>query len=167
MRNIVLKRILFRVATLAKARRDPYVSVHRFQRCPFVSQGFLRDFENKIGRALPTGYRRILTEVGDGVWGPFYGMSSLALASQPEDLDSSAFNRMRADFKPDCANDEHPKGFIRVVNAGCEHYYGVVLNGPHAGQVWRDSSADGLGLSPVTFCDGKPMLFANHTLMVQ
>lgn len=49
-------------------------NAHRYRLEPPVSEGFVRDVEEKCGFTLPADYRRFITRVGDGGAGPYYGI---------------------------------------------------------------------------------------------
>jgi hypothetical protein len=141
-----------RVARFLEFWRTPTFGVrwHGFRCEPRASAGYLAEFEDRWGITLPEEYRALLMGVGNGCAGPYYGFSPLeewcapGLQEEvPPDTLSSPFTAAggrSAGLAP---------GALRVCNAGCEHYYLLVVSGPHRGEIWRDSSVDGLGLVPI------------------
>ena len=53
------------------------VGSHRFRLNPVIEESVVAAFERSHGVTLPEGYRRFLTEIGNGGAGPFYGVSRL------------------------------------------------------------------------------------------
>lgn len=102
----------------------------------------------------------MLTEVGDGCPGPYYGLSPLQAWSQPWEASEFREALLARPFDP-AAPREHGlcPGAMRVCNAGCEHYLLLVVSGPHSGEVWHDTGDDRLGTFPVLSSTGRTLSF--------
>lgn len=111
---------------------------HRFRAAPRCSRAQLAAFESQWRVVLPAEFKTVLTEVGNGSGGPYYGLSPLESWCQPWDpseLDSAILTRP---FLPHAPRERAVHdGAMRVCNAGCEHYLLLVVAGPHAGGLAR------------------------------
>ncbi|MEM8672001.1 MAG: SMI1/KNR4 family protein [Planctomycetota bacterium] len=141
------------------------------------------EFEHKI--KLPEGYRRFLTEVGNGGAGPFYGVFKLG------EMDDSFTHRRwkqndgfigelsepfphteRWNDLPPCPVDgqnedateafddtywssENVHGAIPICHQGCAYRNWLIVTGPEAGNVWEDLRVDHEGLKPVELSNGR------------
>jgi hypothetical protein len=122
----------------------------------------LAAFESQWRVVLPAEFKTVLTEVGNGSGGPYYGLSPLESWCQPWDpseLDSAILTRP---FLPHAPRERAVHdGAMRVCNAGCEHYLLLVVAGPHAGEVWHDAGVDGLPPFPVLDSRGSSASFSS------
>lgn len=57
-------------------------SEHRYECGPVAGPEALRRVEELVGARLPEDFREFVTTIGDGTPGPYYGIKSLALASE-------------------------------------------------------------------------------------
>ncbi|MCC6812251.1 MAG: SMI1/KNR4 family protein [Deltaproteobacteria bacterium] len=129
---------------------------HQFSVGKRLSSASIEAFESKWNIELPEDYRSFLLEVGDGGAGPYYGIAPLAEWCQPDSESEFAADALKTPFDPDvAANATTRSGFLRIVNAGCEYYYVLVVSGPHKGQVWLDGSVDGIGFKQLIQRDGR------------
>jgi len=103
----------------------------------------------------------VLTEVGNGCPGPYYGLSPLQAWSQPWEISELREALLARPFDPVLPR-EHGlcPGALRICNAGCEHYVLLIVSGPHTGEVWHDTGDDQLGTFPVSGSSGQTLSFA-------
>lgn len=139
-------------------------SVHSFGLRPCATLAEVEDFESKIGRKLPTDYRRFLLDIGNGGAGPHYGLFPLGARG---DYDSKPGNTVTPRLKPweflrlsetfetswrdnPCSYpgvDENelediaqyvPPGALPIAHCGCAEHDYLILTGENAGQVWYE-----------------------------
>jgi hypothetical protein len=115
---------------------------HRFSVGPPASAQSLSDFEERWRVSLPGSYRACLQGVGNGFGGPFYGIAPLEEWCAPEEERDLPADFLLTPFAPDAARVlQLLPGALRVCNVGCEHYYLLVVSGPHRGELWHDGGA--------------------------
>ena len=133
-------------------------SWHKFHRQPPCLSETVTRFEAAAGVKLPEDYASFLTLVGNGFAGPYYGISPLENWCQPGETRSFPSDFLNMPFSPtgQRVNGAHP-GALRICNAGCEHYYVLVISGPFRGQIWHDGEVDGCGVIQLKTWDGGPM----------
>jgi hypothetical protein len=133
---------------------------HRFRCARRCSLPDLDRFESRWGISLPSEFRSVLSEVGNGCGGPYYGLSPLESWSQPwepTELDPATLSRP---FDPAGPPERGLyRGSMRICNAGCEHYILLVIAGRFAGEIWRDF--EGGPPSPVLDSSGRTESFAS------
>ena len=103
---------------------------------------------------MPSSHR------GNGCAGPLYGVSPIDEWCQPLDATEVPSDLVRTPFDPTGEGWGEVRllpGSLRICNAGCEHYYILVVTGPHRGEVWHDGDVD--NLRPRRVCDemGQPL----------
>lgn len=153
------------------AARDPGLErfgadTHRYVLGPRLPEAEIRDFEERHGTGLPTDYRSFVAEVGDGPAGPLHGLMPLTVP-RPEAGDEWAVDgeweedrlpgRLAAPFplagprpgrlagRPEALTP----GTLMLAERGCGVFARLVLNGPHAGEVW-ELDPDWGGFVPVS-----------------
>jgi hypothetical protein len=135
---------------------------HRFRKGPRCSRDDLGAFESRWEISLPVEFKTVLTEVGNGCGGPYYGLSPLESWSQPWDiseLDSAILSRP---FDPTGPRDRGlHAGAMRICNVGCEHYLLLVVTGRHAGEIWHDAGEDGIRSFPMLDSGGRTASFSS------
>jgi hypothetical protein len=177
-------------ATIRRLRASPHrhlvfgAAEHNFELKPVLSEHEVSDFERRHRIVLPREYRRFLTEVGNGVAGPYYGLFPLGMIDSYEGHEpwrevggivgilSAPFphaDSWNTSFDPDeegVSDDEFQaaevanwspelvSGAVPICHAGCCLRYWLVVSGPLAGHVWYDARVDWDGLSPV-IVDGR------------
>lgn len=136
-------------AGLDEARRrglDPFgAASHRWKVRKRLSARKLAAFEAEHGVTLPEGYRRFLTEIGNGGAGPYYGVPKLSKAGDVSPLDALAEPCPLEPGgplppAPDHETDpvEHAcRGTLTVAVQGCTYYTQLVVSGPHAGRLFN------------------------------
>ena len=121
----------------------------------------LSRFEEEWQVSLPDDFRALLRFVGNGCGGPYFGISPIEDWSQPYDPSELPADFLKTPYHPDQPRDHGlTPGALRICNAGCEHYYLLVVSGPFRGQVWHDADVDALGVRALNDSSGQPLLFA-------
>jgi hypothetical protein len=101
---------------------------------PPLAASRVEAFERELGVVLPEGFRRFVTEVGNGGAGPGYGWKAF-------DPDSSWFRlrEWQGPFPGLAVNetaDRDLPGTIELFDHGCGIFDFVVVHGPEAGNLW-------------------------------
>lgn len=146
---------------------------HRYLLNPVLSEADVRAFEQQHHVALPEGYRRFLTEIGNGGAGPYYGLETLHDSlfldldrkiehaygdpSKPfllterwnmtfsgDDDDMQAY----AAFEEEYSQPVRVDGLLRICNFGCGVALNLVVNGAEYGTIWVDDRASDGGIYP-------------------
>ncbi|MFF8646878.1 SMI1/KNR4 family protein [Streptomyces griseoluteus] len=120
---------------------------------PPLPEPEIRAFEISHGIELPPQYRSFVAEVGDGPAGPAHGLLPL-ITPRPEADDGWAVDdewardrlpgRLASPFpltepapgRLGAAAGTLTRGTLALADAGCGMYARLVLNGPHAGEIW-------------------------------
>lgn len=133
---------------------------HRFKRAAPCPPETISAFETAWRISLPAAYSSVLQLVGNGCAGPFFGLSSLAEWCQPYEESDVATDLLQQPFHPEGTRTGGlVPGALRVCNAGCEHYYLLIVSGPFRGQVWHDADIDRRGVIQLSSTDGEPLIF--------
>jgi hypothetical protein len=135
---------------------------HRFSAEPRASACSLSEFEDRWGISLPGTYRAFLETLGNGFGGPYYGVSPLDEWCAPEDQSALPEDILCTPFAPDAPRVAGlAPGALRICNAGCEHYYLLVVSGRHAGEIWHDGETDHMGLRKMALLGTEDCSFAS------
>ena len=152
---------------------------------PCLSDAQVADFEHRYQITLPQTYRDFLTHIGNGSLGPSYELFPLGwLEGRPwqtnevhprgpypfvaawnlpkqtldefEEADEADSERLLFEhyWKP-----EITKGSVPISDLGCGSQLLLIVDGPRAGQVWKDGRADHLGLMPLLNEGQEPITF--------
>jgi hypothetical protein len=135
---------------------------HRFRRGPRCSRDDLAAFESRWDISLPVEFKTVLTEVGNGCAGPYYGLSPLESWSQPWDISKLDSTMLSRPFDPTAPRERGLHvGAMRICNAGCEHYLLLVVTGRYAGEIWHDGAEDGIRSFPILDSSGRTASFSS------
>jgi hypothetical protein len=151
------------------AQLDLGIKKHRFRVAPPLSEAETVAFEKQWGISFPPDYRGFITTVGSSGAGPYYGLLSLAQATDHLNCDNedmykkvlgSTFPLSNKDYQGDwlvevggvdwkerryAAESWNPyQGTMAVCDQGCTYYTTIVLTGPLRGAIWNID----LALSP-------------------
>uniref|UniRef100_A0AAU2JXK6 SMI1/KNR4 family protein n=1 Tax=Streptomyces sp. NBC_00049 TaxID=2903617 RepID=A0AAU2JXK6_9ACTN len=136
-----------------KAARTHSSEGHRYELNPPLPEARIRAFEQEHGIRLPAAYRSFVATVGDGPAGPDHGLLPL-VSPRPEADDDWAVDgeweddrrpgRLAAPFPLAAPRpgpfgreaEEWTRGTLTLSEQGCGMYSRLILNGPHAGEVW-------------------------------
>ncbi|MEV4973670.1 HEAT repeat domain-containing protein [Streptomyces scopuliridis] len=147
-----LARIARRLAEAAK-RPDALgafgAESHGYRLNPPLPESRVAAFEAEHGIVLPEGYRRFVTDVGDGGAGPAYGLLSLADTYDTVSDSFAGHLREPSPFVPDTlygydwwdgfwGPDDRPdplQGTLAIVHHGCTSYTQLVVTGPGRGRL--------------------------------
>jgi hypothetical protein len=140
---------------------SPGASWHEYAANKPLSAAQVASFESRWGIQLPTIYAELLCNIGNGFAGPYFGISPIEEWAQPAIQDEMDDGHLSHDFDPEYPNQDCPPwGSMRISNAGCEHYYLLVVSGPHRGEIWHDGIVDGLGVRHLKTSDNQTLTFA-------
>ncbi|MEV0375246.1 SMI1/KNR4 family protein [Streptomyces sp. NPDC050636] len=153
------------------AARDPGrdrfgADTHRYELAPALPETEIRAFEEAHGVDLPTEYRSFVAQVGDGPAGPGHGLMPLTTPRPEAGEEWAVDDEWEEDRLPGrlaesfplteslpggtgAPADELTRGTLMLADEGCGIYIRLVLNGPHAGEVWRIDTDWG-GFVPVS-----------------
>lgn len=126
---------------------------HRYTLRPPLPEPEIRAFEAIHGVELPPPYRSFVAEVGDGPAGPAHGLLPLVTPRPEADDDRAVDGEWARDRRPGRLASPFPpaepatgrlgadadmltRGTLTLAEEGCGMYVRLVLNGPHAGEVW-------------------------------
>lgn len=126
---------------------------HRYALRPPLPEPEIRAFEAIHGIELPPHYRSFVTEVGDGPAGPAHGLLPLTTPRAEADDDWAVDDEWARDRLPGRLASPFPltepapgrlaatadtlkRGTLALAEEGCGMYIRLVLNGPHAGEIW-------------------------------
>ncbi|MYV38419.1 SMI1/KNR4 family protein [Streptomyces sp. SID1328] len=126
---------------------------HRYRLRPPLPEPEIRAFETIHGIGLPPQYRSFVAEVGDGPAGPAHGLLPLITPRPEADGDWAVDDEWARDRLPGrlaspfpltepapgrlgAAADTLARGTLALADEGCGMYVRLVLNGPHAGEIW-------------------------------
>jgi hypothetical protein len=112
---------------------------------PPASAGELAAFEQGVGFQLPEIWRRIYTEVGDGGFGPGYGLLGLISGAKSDDGHSALelYRVFTEEEDPDDPEFRWPKGLVPVCHWGCAIYSCLDLTKPETPVVRFDPNGHG------------------------
>ncbi|MFF0433013.1 SMI1/KNR4 family protein [Streptomyces sp. NPDC004327] len=132
---------------------------HRYGMRPPLPETEIRRFEAAHGIVLPAAYRAFVAEVGDGPAGPDHGLMPLAVPrpeaeTDDEDDEWAVDHEWREDRLPGrlaapfalagplpgllrTPAEALTPGTLMLAEQGCGMYVRLVLNGPHAGEIWQ------------------------------
>lgn len=121
-----------------------------YQLLRVIDERRLAAFESSTGVVLPLGFRRFITELGNGGAGPT-GLPPF----EPEDryYRTESWARPFAAVLGDRPDDE-PSGYIELYQYGCGICDLLVVNGAESGNMWH--SDDGCRLFPLPGRDWVP-----------
>ncbi|KAB8145828.1 SMI1/KNR4 family protein [Chloroflexia bacterium SDU3-3] len=168
-----IKQVLPQLQTLDPDYRVFGSQRHRYLLNPVLPEADALAFEQQHGIRLPEGYRRFLTEIGDGGAGPYYGLERLQDSlfldldrkieqaygdpSKPflltsrwnmdydgDDDDAQAY----AAFEEEYYQPARVDGLLRICNFGCGVALNLVVNGAEYGNMWVDDRASDGGIYP-------------------
>lgn len=137
---------------------------HQYHCLPPATDEYVSSFEAHWGITLPDEYRTAITQIGDGFGGPFYGVSPLEDWCQPTAAEDFPPDFLQRSFDPSAARiGGLAPGAIRFCNAGCEHYYLMVVSGPLRGTLWHDIDVDfeEKGVLGLWYSDNQPVSLAD------
>lgn len=146
------------VRALQRADRTHQVfgaSTHRYQVAPPLSEDALASIERERGVRFPTELRTYLTTYSSGGVGPYYGLVPLteADAMLVDHMGAEALGAWGAPFSG-AAEVERYDGCVFASMQGCGHFSVIVLDGPHAGEVWSEGEGGGqLAVESRSFLD--------------
>jgi hypothetical protein len=105
--------------------------------------------QRALGLTLPESLREMYTDVGNGGFGPDYGLIGLVGGARNEDgNDVVGQYRMYQTPDPDDAEWSWPSGLLPVVNLGCAMYYCVDATSPEGKVIWFEPALIEPGTSP-------------------
>ncbi|MFF9623652.1 SMI1/KNR4 family protein [Streptomyces griseosporeus] len=140
------------------AARDPDqerfgAGTHRYALAPRLPASDIRAFEESHGIALPVEYRSFVADVGDGPAGPGHGLMPLTAPRPEADGEWAADDEWAEDRLPGRLAGPFPlteplpgrigapaeltRGTLMLAEQGCGVFLRLVLNGPHAGEIWQ------------------------------
>ena len=97
----------------------------------------IRAAEKALGLTLPGSLREMYAEVGNGGFGPGYGLIGLIGGARNEDRnDVVGQYRMYRTPDPDDELWSWPSSLLPVVNLGCAMYFCVDANSPEGDVTW-------------------------------
>ena len=109
---------------------------------PPIDMSEVEAFERRRGVTLPEGYRRFITEIGNGGEGPpAYGMQPFPdVLWDDEDIskpfDFSEFWSPTDPEQDDARAAQTRHGNLRLGEDGCEMHWILIVVGPERGNVW-------------------------------
>jgi hypothetical protein len=122
---------------------------------------FVSTYERTFGIELPPSYRAFLLQVGDGGAGPGLGMRELGRPlddaaqwevgeiatdeGEPDLLMRSKFDPLGAAALEPSRPPYYTTGVRYLFDHGCGLWDVLVVNGPHAGQIFHDARPDRTG----------------------
>ncbi|MFB9605648.1 SMI1/KNR4 family protein [Streptomyces roseofulvus] len=127
---------------------------HRYVLAPPLPEADIRAFETRHHIRLPADYRSFVAEVGDGPAGPAHGLMPLTVPRADVDDDWAVDEEWRGDRRPGRLAEPFPlteplpgaigaptegltPGTLMLAEEGCAMFVRLILNGPHAGQIWH------------------------------
>lgn len=144
-----IRRILAKLAEVRQRQVPGFgFEKHRYALNPPATEATVAAFEAEHGVALPTGYRRFVTEAGDGGAGPYYGLLPLvAWNGHRIDEGVDRFLAWPSPLRPGLAGgndwldaagltyDGALQGTLNLVHQGCTYHSLLVVTGPYRGRV--------------------------------
>ena len=127
----------------AAARRIPTMG-GRVAPEPVASAAEVAEFEARVGRPLPPLWRRVYSEVGNGGFGPGYGLLGLVTGARTDEGKSAAeFVELLQQSDPDDPGWAWPDGLVPVCHWGCAIYSCLDLRSAAAPVVRFDPNGHG------------------------
>ena len=110
---------------------------------PVASAEEIAEFERRVGRPIPPFWRRVYSEVGNGGFGPGFGLLGLVTGARNDEGDSAA--ELLAVFRESNPEDENwaPDGLVPIAHWGCAIYSCVDLRTEAAAVVRFDPNGHG------------------------
>jgi SMI1 / KNR4 family (SUKH-1) len=113
------------IARLLDRTRDPkrltdMAKLVKAKPFPPATDAAVAKAERALGFALPMLLRQVYTQVGNGGFGPAYGLIGIP-GGATDDLGRSIVDLYR-DYRGDCP-DTWPEKLLPVCHAGCAHYF--------------------------------------------
>ena len=102
-----------------------------------LSESELRALEHRLGHALPPSVKELYSSIGNGGFGPAYGLLGLHGGMTQED-GNDAFAQYQLCRRTD-AQDPHwrwPEGLLPLVHLGCAMFFCVDCTTPDGSIVW-------------------------------
>lgn len=109
---------------------------------PTLSEEEIQSFERKHGITLPIEYRLFLQLVGNGGYGPYYGL--LPLHDEIECISKEILEKEEE-------TEVFEGKFLKLSHEGCGYFYGLALTGEEMGTIWNDSRALNTGMHKLYF----------------
>ncbi|MBX9653801.1 SMI1/KNR4 family protein [bacterium] len=125
-------------------------SHHRYLTKPCLSTEEIQIVERNYGVHFPVDYVEFLTQMGNGGFGPYYGLYSLQ-ESLEEAAESGCRDFLSTPFELTDRYNRYEQsgkninlaslvaGSIIIAHHGCGYYDRLVVSGPQAGEVWHDA----------------------------
>lgn len=112
---------------------------------PVASAAEVAEFERRVGRPLPTLWRRVYTEVGNGGFGPGYGLLGLVTGARTDEGDSAAefVEELLGGEDPEDPDFAWPEGLVPICHWGCAIYSCIDLRTEAAPVVRFDPNGHG------------------------
>jgi hypothetical protein len=89
---------------------------------PCLSQETIKRFEDESGLRVPVLLRRIYTEVGNGGFGPAWGINEL---DNDDENSIGGWSRIERRELPDGLPSGWPNPLLRICDIGCNAYFGL------------------------------------------
>ncbi|MBT2445432.1 SMI1/KNR4 family protein [Streptomyces sp. ISL-36] len=127
---------------------------HGYELAPPLPEAEIRAFEEAHGIDLPAEYRSFVASVGNGPAGPCHGLMPLTAPRPEADGESAVDDEWEEDRLPGRLAEPFPlteplpgpimtpadaltRGTLMLAEQGCGMFVRLVLNGPHAGEIWQ------------------------------
>lgn len=131
---------------------------HEYELNPPLTEADVAAFEQRYAIRLPADYRGFLIFVGNGGAGPHYGLFRLG---ETEGSDGTSLP-WKEGIYDSALRQPWPHRTICNLGFGLRDW--LVVTGPEAGNVWRDSRMDARGLIPYEREDGHRWTFMDWYL---
>lgn len=137
---------------------------YKFNDC--LSSEKITKFEEQHNVSLPNDYRRFINEIGNGGFGPGYGLMELGyqnsilrslnyskyIATPFPHTDAWNENFENIDFDTDTTDEEYQNqlaGSIPIAIMGCGYDEYLVITGKESGNIWTDARVGDYGIAPI------------------
>lgn len=154
--------------------KSPIVRMQNIRYGNCLSKSVISQFEKQHSVILPDDYKYFLSEIGNGGFGPGYGLRTLEesiidfklntnpviMINQPfkyteewneqwiENIDWEENDRPSTVQVEEYMDVNHISGCLQIVHYGHGCTYLLIINGIERGHIWFDGRADYGGLSP-------------------
>ncbi len=136
----IVERLRARVANLSKATDTADVVPAQVYAPP--STEAVAAVERRLGVELPAPLRAVYQHVGDGGFGPAYGLLGLVDGAKNEDgLNAVGVYESFIEPDPDDPHWQWPTGLLPVVHLGCAMFFCVRCDTPDGDVVWFEPNA--------------------------